>query len=114
MSSNENQPSDTHDGEPTNSQKRRGFLGYNVDEPSEGLTTFTYWCTESPEQSTYAHDTADGLFIVTRPDGTVERFRDNAVRHLVVEPDPQTAQLRPAVKNGQFVYLYLCREHREG
>jgi hypothetical protein len=111
---NENRPRDTGDGEPIDPQKRREFPACKFDEPSDGLTTFTYCCTESLKQPTYVHDTAGGFFIVTRLDGTVERFRDNAVRHLVVEPDPQTTRFRPVVKNGQYVYLYLCREHREG
>ncbi len=42
-----------------------------------------------------------------------ERFRDKLVRYLVVEPDPETGELRPAVKAGGPVYLYLCREDRE-
>ena len=46
-------------------------------------------------------------------DGTTERFRDNPARHLVVEPDLETGELRPAVKYGRPVYIYLCREQRE-
>jgi hypothetical protein len=52
MSSNENRPSDTHDGEPADPQKRGEFLGYKIVEPSGGSVTFTYWRTESPQRST--------------------------------------------------------------
>jgi hypothetical protein len=70
MSSNENRPSATHDDGGAGTQKHREFPAYKFDEPSDGRTTFTYWCTESPEQPTYLHDTASGLLIVTWPDGT--------------------------------------------
>jgi hypothetical protein len=42
-----------------------------------------------------------------------ERFRDNPVRHLVVEPDPQTGEMRPVTERGQPAYFYLSREERE-
>ena len=38
------------------------------------------------------------MFIITKQDGSTELFRDNPVRYLVVEPDPQTGELRPTAK----------------
>jgi hypothetical protein len=35
------------------------------------------------------------------------------IRHLVVEPDPETGELKPVVERGSPTYLYLCREERE-
>jgi hypothetical protein len=42
--------------------------------------------------------TSSSRSLVTWPDGRTERFRDNPVRHLVVEPDPQTGGMRPVTK----------------
>ncbi len=78
------------------------------------MVTYTYEFREAPSHFCFAHDRTRGLYAATQPDGTTELFRDNPVRYLVVEPDPQTGELRPAVKYGQPVYLYLCREQREG
>jgi hypothetical protein len=44
---------------------------------------------------------------------TRTRFHDNAARHLVVELDSVTGELRPVIKDGKPAYLYLCREERE-
>ncbi len=85
-----------------------------VFEATPGVVTFTYEAREAPRQFSFAHDRARGLYVVIQPDGTTELFRDNPVRYLVVEPDPQSGEVRPAVKFGRPVYLYLCREHREG
>ncbi len=61
----------------------------------------------------FAHDTQKGVFRLTWPDGKVEVFRDKPVRHLAVEPDPETGEMRPVVKGGNPTYWYLCREERE-
>ena len=61
----------------------------------------------------FEHDKQKRLFILKRPDGKVEHFRDNPVRQLLVEPDPETGEMRPVIQRGQPVYLYLCREERE-
>jgi hypothetical protein len=50
---------------------------------------------------------------LTKADGASEHFRDKPTRYLVVELDSNTGELMPAVKGGQPVYLYLCREERE-
>ena len=64
----------------------------------ESVVTFTYnyEIPEHPRHFSFAHDPTRGLFTLTSPDGTTELFRDNAVRYLVVERDPQTGDLRPA------------------
>jgi hypothetical protein len=83
------------------------------DQATIGSVTFTYEIPEDPGLFSFAHDRTKGVFIITKRDGSTELFRDNPVRYLVVEPDPQTGELRPTAKCGLPVYLYLCREQRE-
>ena len=83
-------------------------------EATPGVVTYTYEFREAPSHFCFVHDRTKGLFVLAKPDGTTEQFRDNPVAYLVVEPDPQTGELRPASKYGRPVYLYLCREQREG
>jgi hypothetical protein len=83
------------------------------DEAAIGSVTYTYEIPEDPRLFSFAHDRTKCVFIITKRDGSTELFRDNPVRHLVVEPDPQTGELRPMAKCGRPVYLYLCREQRE-
>jgi len=61
----------------------------------------------------FEHDKANGIFRLTGPDGSVECFRHNPTRYLVVEPDAQTSEMTPVLKRGRPTYLYLCREERE-
>ena len=61
----------------------------------------------------WEHDREKGIFRITWPDGEVEVFRDKPVRHLVVEPDAGTGEMKPVVKRGYPTYLYLSREERE-
>jgi hypothetical protein len=75
--------------------------------------TYTYDAREPARQFSFNHDKAAGLFVITKLDGTVERFRDNPARCLVVEPHRETGELEPAVNKGQPVYLYFCRQDRE-
>jgi hypothetical protein len=58
------------------------------------------------------HDREKKLFQITGPDGKTEYFRDSPVRFLVVEPDPGTGEMKPAMLMGRPKYLYLCREER--
>ena len=51
------------------------------------------------------------MFVITKRDGTTELFRDNAVRYLVV--DPQPVELRQAVNCGRPGYLSLCRQQQD-
>jgi YD repeat-containing protein len=57
------------------------------------------------------------LFALTDLDGgkadEPEYWRDNPTRYLVVEVDEETGDIKPAAKNRQPVYLWLCREERE-
>jgi hypothetical protein len=76
--------------------------------------SYTYEIPDDPRHFSFAHDHARGLITLTTADGRTERFRDNPVRYLVVEPNPQTGELQPAAKHGRPVYVYLCREEREG
>jgi len=61
----------------------------------------------------FEHDKAKGIFRLTGPDGSVECFRHNPTRYLVVELDAQTSEMTPVLKRGRPTYLYLCREERE-
>jgi hypothetical protein len=68
---------------------------------------------EARPSFSFEHDEQKRLFILTRADGKTEQFRDLASRHLMVEPNPETGELWPVVKNGKPSFLYLCREERE-
>jgi hypothetical protein len=86
---------------------------FRYDGTSGPATTFTYFVEPAPRAFSFAHDSKKGVYVLTKPDGTAERFRDKPVRYLVVEPDRDTGELQPATKEGLPVYLYLCREERE-
>jgi hypothetical protein len=45
--------------------------------------------------------------------GSIEVFRDQPVRHLIVEPDGETGEVMPVVKYVRPTFLYVCREGRE-
>lgn len=40
-------------------------------------------------------------------------FRDQPLRYLVVEIDPETGQVQPEIRDGRPRILHLCREERE-
>ena len=82
---------------------------------TDHVTTFTYEAEPPAFAFQFSHDKEKRLLVVTWPDGKTEHFRDNPIRQLMVEPDPDSAtgELRPAIKNGQPAYVYLCREERE-
>ncbi len=82
---------------------------------SEGSIDIGYACGPEPRNPPFqfVHDKDKGLFVLTWPDGRVERFRDRPARQLMVEPDRETGAMRPVIKWGQPVYVYLCREERE-
>jgi hypothetical protein len=61
-------------------------------------TWYRYLVEPDTPAIVFEHVKRDRLFILTWPDGRTERFRDNPVRHLVVEPDPQTGEMRPVIK----------------
>jgi len=63
----------------------------------------------------WEHDPEKRLFKLTlTEDGKTEYWRDNPTRFLVVEPDRETGKPRPATAHRRPVYLWLCREEREG
>jgi hypothetical protein len=80
---------------------------------TDHVTTVTYGAEPPSPAFRFNHDKEKRLLVLTWPDGKTEHFRDNPIRQLVVEPDPVTGELRPAIKNGQPVFVYLCREERE-
>ena len=91
------------------------LIGVHEIARSEGSIVRGDACGPEPQNPPFqfAHDKDKGLFILTWPDGRVERFRDRPARQLMVEPDRQTGAMRPVIKRGQPVYVYLCREERE-
>jgi hypothetical protein len=58
-------------------------------------TWYRYLVEPDTPAFVFEHDKRNRLVILTWPDGRTERFRDNPVRHLLVEPDPQTGEMRP-------------------
>jgi hypothetical protein len=77
------------------------------------VTTFVWHTEPRPLPFTFVHDKLKRLFILTWADGKVERFRDRPARQLMVEPDPETGEMRPVIKHGAPAFVYLCREERE-
>jgi hypothetical protein len=77
------------------------------------ITTYDDPAESRAERFKFEHDTQTRLFVLTAPDGKTQHFRDNPARHLVVEPDPKTGEMRPVVKCGEPSFIYLCREDRE-
>jgi hypothetical protein len=69
-------------------------------------------CDENPPPR-IEHDRKKKLYRFTDQDGKTDVFRDEPVRFLIVEPDRETGELRPATYGGLPQYLYLCREERE-
>ncbi len=61
----------------------------------------------------FEHDAQRGIFRLTWADGKVDVFRDKLARHLVVEQDPLTGEMKPVLKRGKPTFLHLCREERE-
>ena len=83
---------------------------------SDGFTVATYvysYALQLAPSFRFEHHKEKRLFVLTWPDGRIERFRDNPARQLMVEPDPETGELRPVIKYGEPVYVYFCREERE-
>jgi hypothetical protein len=84
---------------------------YSLTDEGNATERFT-WTVPLPAY-TFEHDREKGVFRLKSSDGDVEVFRDKPVRYLVVEPDRESGELRPAIKRGHPTYLYLCREERE-
>jgi hypothetical protein len=110
----EHEPNDRHTNPaPISGAQEKLSPGFYYGDILGSITTITYSFEEEPNRFDFVHDKAKGVFVLTGPDDITERFRDKPARYLVVEPDPDTGELRPAVKRGLPVYLYLCREERE-
>ena len=75
--------------------------------------TYSYEARTPDPKWLVDHDRAQGVFRLTGPDGRIACFRDRALRYLVLEPDPETGDLRPQIRAGQPTILRLCREERE-
>src|SRR5262245_39851492 len=71
-------------------QPRRATLTYSA---REAAPPEPPWRTE--------HDREQGIFRLTGPDGQTECFRSQPARFLVVEPDPQTGEFRPQIRQGE-------------
>ncbi len=79
------------------------------------MATYSYSFEVDPwfQSFSFEHDKEKRVFRLTDAEEKVEYFRDNPVRYLVVEPDLETGQMRPAVQHGKPKFIYLCREDRE-
>ena len=79
------------------------------------LATYTFSCDPGPPEPEWLveHDVEQRVFRLTAPGGKTEVFRDQALRYLVVEPDDETGELMPVIRDGQPRFLCLCREERE-
>ena len=75
------------------SAEKRPSPIFHYDGTPGPVTTITYFAESAPTAFNFVHDNSKGVFVLTKPDGTAERFRDKPVRHLVVEPDPETGEL---------------------
>jgi len=97
-------------GEPTMVE-----VSESVGSDGRGMTTYTYSFEVDPwaQSFTFEHDKEKRVFRLIDAEGKVEYFRDNPVRYLVVEPDLETGEMRPAVQHGKPKVIYLCREDRE-
>jgi hypothetical protein len=91
-----------------------------VQDSNSGFITVTYDSETAIEPGPFVlnfdfqHDEQKRVFVIKSRDGKIERFRDNPVRFLIVAPDPQSGQMRPAITHrGTPMYLWLCREEVE-
>ena len=100
-------------GDSSDNRSRRPNEVSRILPMTDHVTTFTYGAEPPSPAFQFNHDKEKRLLVLTWPDGKTEHFRDNPMRQLVVEPDPATGELRPAIKNEQPVFVYLCREERE-
>ena len=111
---------DRQPDEPRGPRDHRGSVGtYVYDgqgqlvsvlrENGQGPTT----SAASPLPFHWEHIPDKRLFAMTG-DASTEYWHDNPTRYLVVELDPTTGKNQPVLKWGRPVYLWLCREEREG
>jgi len=112
-----NSDQDSPRGKPGRSPGERARVDVSERVRPDGgrTTTCTYSFDVDPraKSCTFEHDKEKRVFRLTDAEGKSEHFRDNPVRYLVVEPDPETSEMRPARKHGRPKFMYLCREERE-
>jgi hypothetical protein len=81
--------------------------------PDGQRTTLTYELRRQAPRVRVEPDREKRVFRVVEPTGKTAVFRDEAVPFLVVEPDAETGEMKPALRLGEPQVLYLCREERE-
>ena len=86
---------------------------------TDHVTTFTYEA-EPPSpafQFQFSHDQEKRLLVLTWPDGKTEQFRDNPIRQLVVQPDPDSATgefARRSRTGSRCLFICAARNARWG
>lgn len=66
--------------------------------PTRTVTTYTYSCEPTPPTHALEYDPEPRVIRLTGPDGQASAFRDDPVRFLVVERDPEMG--RPMLQDG--------------
>ena len=107
-SSPKHDPCSSHGGEARLSQVR-----HVTRDDGTAETWYKYLVEPDTPSFTFEHDKQKRLFVLTWSDGRTETFRDNPARLLMVEPDPETGEMRPVIRRGRPTYIYLSREERE-
>jgi hypothetical protein len=67
----------------------------------------------APPSFTFEGDEDEQLFVLTWSDDGTERFRDEIAPNPVVAPDPETGEMRPVLRLGRQIYLFLFRRRGE-
>jgi hypothetical protein len=79
-----------------------------------GPNVYYYQFPERPARVKVEHDPEKRVIRVIGPEGPPAVFRDQPVRFLVVEPNPQTGEISWVPNRcGEPKHLYLCREEPE-
>jgi hypothetical protein len=89
------------------SERPGGHAGKRVE------VTYTYTCKQAELEIAVEHDREKRVFRLTGVDEKTEVFRAHAVRNLEVEPDAETGEWMPVIREGEPRISCLCREERE-
>ena len=103
MSSNSSSPRPAADSS-RDSESRLSEVPHVTKDDGSVETRYEYFVEPQAPPFTFEHDKQKRLFILRWPDGRTEHFRDNPARQLMVEPDPETSEMRPVIKRGQPAY----------